>query len=176
MSSRSLWFTLSQWVMPTEAKVPVKGKRKNTQSNKAIMASYGCTPRVGLAGRAGVVVRKKKKTNGYPSIGDTYYLVSRLIYYLYSIIYPCRRSMQYYYYYYIMLIIDPSDCQSPSTMVDYYSCAMYLSRCYVCLYRASREECGAPSATSATGSAVMSLQESRKLLSPVDCRPRGVTA
>jgi len=80
----------------------------------------------------------------------------------------------YYYYYYYMLIIDPSDCQSPSTMVDYCSCAMYLSRYYVCLYWASREGCGAPSATSATGSAVISLQESRKLLSPVDQRG-GVT-
>jgi len=68
----------------------------------------------------------------------------------------------------IMLIVDPSACQSPSMMVDYYLCAMCLSRCYVRLYRASREGCGAPSATSATGSAVMSLQESRKLLSPVD--------
>jgi len=79
----------------------------------------------------------------------------------------------YYYYYYIMLIVDPSDCQSPSTMVDYYLCAMCLSRCHVRLYRISMEGCGAPSATSATGSAGMSLQESRKLLSLVDCRPRG---
>jgi len=51
---------------------PVEGKGKNTQPNKAIMANYGCMPRAGLAGRAGVVVRKKKKTNDYPSIDDTY--------------------------------------------------------------------------------------------------------
>jgi len=29
-----------QWVMPAEAKVPVEGKEKNMQSNKAIIASY----------------------------------------------------------------------------------------------------------------------------------------
>jgi len=71
--------------------------------------------------------------------------------------------MQYYYYYYYeyLLIVDPSDCQSPSTMVDYSLCVMYLFRYYICLSSQQRR-CGAPSATSATGSAVMSLQESRE--------------
>jgi len=31
----------------------------------------------------------------------------------------------------IILIVDPSDCQSPSTMVDYSLCVRCLSRCYV---------------------------------------------
>jgi len=84
--------------------------------------------------------------------------------------------MQYYYdYYEYLLIVDPSDCRSPSTMVDCSLCAMYLSRYYVCISSQQRR-CGAPSATSATGSAVMSLQESRK--ATVICRlsTKGVTA
>jgi len=73
-SGKSLWFTLSQWIMSTEAKGSRSKKGRIAKSNKAILVSVENSQLISrVAGRAGVVVREKKKTNDYPTVLHMHY-------------------------------------------------------------------------------------------------------
>jgi len=73
-SSRSRWFKLSPADHAGRGKGSCRRKGRMTQSNRAIIAIVEhsqLTSRV--AGRAGVVVRRKKKTNDYPTVPHIHY-------------------------------------------------------------------------------------------------------
>jgi len=60
--------------MPTEAKGSRSKKGRIAQSNKTIIVSVeNSQPNSRVDGRAGVVVREKKKTNDYPTVLHMHY-------------------------------------------------------------------------------------------------------